>query len=54
MSVPTWRVDDVDVVLIPHCVCGCRLNGDSPLSLQLHRVHHSTNPILALYLKHDE
>ena len=48
---PTGSINDVDVVIVPHGVCGGRLNGDSPLSLQLHGVHDSPDPVLALHLK---
>ena len=35
----TWCVNNVDIVVIPHCVGGGRLDGDTSLALQLHGVH---------------
>ena len=35
----TWCVNNVDIVVIPHCVGGGGLDGDTSLALQLHGVH---------------
>lgn len=49
-AVGTWCVDYVDVVVLPHGVCGCRLDGDASLSLQLHGVHSCPHTILPPHL----
>ena len=41
----TRGVDNVDVVIFPMAVSGCRLNGDSTFSFKLHGVHFCTNAI---------
>lgn len=46
------RVDDVDVVALPVDVGRRRLDGDTTLSLQLHRVHGSTHLVFALHFVH--
>lgn len=46
----TWCVNDVDVVVSPERVGGSRLDGDASLPLQLHRVHHSPDLVLAFHL----
>lgn len=41
-----WRVDDVDVMVIP-CTKSCRrLDRDALFSLEVHRVHLCAHPIL--------
>lgn len=45
-----WRVNDVDDVVLPHGVGGRRLDGDAPLSLELHAVHGGADSVLALNL----
>lgn len=48
---PTWGIDYVDVVVLPHGVCGGRLDGDASLPLQLHGVHDSPDPVFPPHLK---
>jgi len=46
----TWCVNDVYVVILPHGVRRSGLDGDAPLSLQLHRVHGGSDAVLPLHL----
>lgn len=41
-----WRVDDVDVMIIPFTKCSRRLDRDTLFSLEVHRVHLCPHPIL--------
>ena len=43
-------VDDVDLVVFPGAVCGCRLDGDAPFFFQLHGVHCGADPVFTAYL----
>lgn len=50
----TWRVNDVDVMVVPDGVGSSRLDGDASLSLQLHGVHGGSDPVLSLHLQTTE
>jgi len=43
----TWGVDNIDVGVLPQGICSCRLDGDPPLSLQLHAIHGGPHIILS-------
>lgn len=46
----TWGINDVDLVVPPGAMRGCRLDRDALFPLQLHTVHLRPNPILAPHL----
>lgn len=46
------RIDDVDVVILPHRIGRRRLNRNPTLSFQLHRIHGGSHVVLALDFVH--
>lgn len=46
----TRCIDQVNVMVFPGQMGGCRLNGDTLFPLQLHKVHGSTHVVRALNL----
>lgn len=48
----TGRIDNVDIVALPHRVGGSRLDRNPALSLQLHRIHGGSHIVLSLDFVH--
>ena len=46
----TWRIDDVDRAVLPFAGCGSGGNGNTPLLLLLHPVHHGRTVMNLAYL----
>lgn len=46
----TWRVNDIDMSILPHAECSGTFDGDALLSFQIHAIHLRTDPVFSTYV----